>query len=114
MCKPIPCETQFAFLPTRLKQCTLKDCIKKFSKVVSIGSDELKLAGTPQGNKVPVFLVLHKDKKQLGQISLRNIQDPFCAWKQLTSIVGEMKAGTLEVSRVAFYARREELHAMLG
>ena len=43
---------------------------------------------------------------------MSSFDNPFSAWSQLNRIVDEMSAGTVEMTKDAFYARREELDEM--
>jgi hypothetical protein len=111
LCKVVPCETPVNVKPMNLKPCELKECIKKFNLSETVSGDKLKLTGTPQKNRTPLFLC-HRNGKQIGLVSTGKFDDAFDAWNQMLSIYNEMKTGTVEFSNSGFYARREELDDM--
>ena len=71
---------------------------------------ELKVKGTPQGDRMPAF-VLSVNDKQIGMVAAK--PDVWGGWIIMRTLK-EMKSKTLAMTKEAFYARRDELLRIEG
>ena len=109
-CKLVHSGEEINVMPSNLKASTLKECISEFKRSELYEGDSIKVTGTPQGDRVPLFL-LKRGRVQIGSVSTREI-DGFAAWELINLVLNEMLNGETPFTKEAFYARREELTAM--